>query len=74
MLAGLAAIGAFGGELLAAPFTALADAMRSAGAVNPVAMTLTNIGAAAVASAVALAMVLLRVTIYWAVADDNKGT
>ena len=69
MLAGLAAIGAFGGELLAAPFTALADAMRSADAVNPVAMTLTNIGAAAVAAAVALAMILLRVTIYWAVAD-----
>lgn len=73
MLAGLAAIGAFGGELLAAPFTALADAMRAAHAVNPVVLIIANVGAAAIAAAVALAMALLRVTIYWAVVDNRRA-
>jgi hypothetical protein len=74
VLAGLAGVGTFGGQLLASPFLALDEALRSADAANPVAIAIVNIGAAAAASVVALAMILLRVTIYWSVADDSRGT
>lgn len=68
-LAALSVIGLFGGQLLAAPFVSIDMAMRAAGAANPIAVMLADIGAAAMASVVALAMVLVRVTIYRRQAD-----
>lgn len=72
-MAGLAAIGAFGGEVLAAPFTSLDHAMRIAHAENPIAVIVAGIGAAASVSVVALAMLLLRVAIYWRVSASSNG-
>ena len=73
LMAGLAGIGTFGGQLLASPLLALDDALRAAGAANPVLVTIVDIGAAGLATSVALAMILVRVAIYWRTAGSRSG-
>lgn len=73
VLTGLAGIGTFGAQLLMTPFIAMDEAMRAAHAVNPVAIVIVDIGAAAIGSTVALAMILLRVTIYRGVVGPSSG-
>ncbi len=74
VMAGLAGIGTFGGQLLASPFLAVDEALRAADAANPVAVMLVDIAAAAIAAAVALAMILLRIAIYWRAGAPSSGT
>lgn len=64
LMAGLAGIGTFGAQLLMGPFLAISDAMTAAGAANPIAVVLADIGAAIVATAFTLGVTLIRVTIY----------
>ena len=74
VLAGLAGIGLFGGQLLASPLLAIDAAMREAHAVNPIAIAIVDLGAAAMVSTVALGMILLRVAIYWRATSPISGT
>lgn len=63
-LAALSGLGLLAGQILPAPFEALDRALRLAGAANPVVVTMVDAAAAAMASAVALATILLRIIIY----------
>ena len=63
-LAALAGLGLLAGQILPAPFQAIDEAMRAAGADNPIAIVMLDAVAAAIAASIALATILLRVTIY----------
>ncbi len=71
MLAAVAGVSLLAAQLLPAPFLAIDEAMQIGRAANPVAIMLVDSVAAALASAVALALVLLRIAIYRRVADSN---
>ncbi|MFA5969425.1 MAG: hypothetical protein WC816_09320 [Sphingomonas sp.] len=73
VLAGLAGIGTFGAQLLASPFMSVDEALRAGPAANPIAISLADGGAAAVAATVALAMILIRVAIYREVTAPRSG-
>ncbi len=70
-LAAVAGVGLLAGQLLPAPFLAIDEAMRTAHAANPVVIVLIDSVAAALASAVALALILLRIAIYRRVASNG---
>ncbi|OYY72505.1 hypothetical protein [Sphingomonas sp. 28-63-12] len=71
VLAGLTGLGLLVGQVLPAPFQSIDIAMRAAGAANPVMITIVDCGAAALASAVALATILMRIAIYRQLASSN---
>lgn len=74
LLAGVAGLGVFGGQLLATPFLAVDNALRKGQAENPVALVLADSGVALVTTAAALALVLLRITLYWTATSDRSQT
>ncbi len=63
-LAALSGLGLLAGQVLPAPFEELDRVMRLAHAANPLVVTIVDSAAAAMASAVALATILLRIAIY----------
>lgn len=67
-LAAVVGVGLLAAQLLPAPFLAIDEAMRTANAANPVVIMLIDSVAAALAAAVALALILLRIAIYRRVA------
>jgi len=73
VLAGLSGLGLLAGQLLPAPLLAIEEGIRRARAANPIAIFLIDSGAAALAAAVALAMILLRVSIYRRLTSARRG-
>lgn len=63
-LAGVSGIALLAGQVLPAPLLAIDDAMRSARVANPIVVVLIDSGAAALASAIALALILFRIALY----------
>ena len=70
-LAAVAGIGLLAGQLLPAPLLAIDEAMRNANAANPIVVVLVDSAAAALASGVALALILFRIAFYRRVAASN---
>lgn len=64
VLAGLAALLLLAGQFLPWPFLVAIEGLARAGAANPFAVALLSVPAAALAAAVSVATILLRVTIY----------
>lgn len=71
VLAAVAGIGLLAGQLLPAPLLAIDEAMRGAGVANPIVVVMVDAVAAALASAVALALILFRIALYRRVAANN---
>ncbi|MGQ4828282.1 hypothetical protein, partial [Enterococcus faecalis] len=64
--------GLFGGQVLAVPLLALDEALRESGA-NALAITATDAGVALIEASVALAIILLRVTLYGQAAGQKAA-
>ena len=73
LLAALTGVGLIAGQFLPAPFQQIDIAMRTAGAENPVMIAIVDSAAAACATAVALATILVRIAVYRQRASTNPG-
>lgn len=63
-LAAVSGIALLAGQVFPAPLLAIDEAMRSANAANPIVVVLIDSAAAALASTVALALILFRIALY----------
>lgn len=63
-LAALSGLGLLAGQILPAPFEEIDRALRLAQAANPILVTMADAAAAALATIVALATILLRIVLY----------
>ncbi len=73
MLAGLTGIGLIAGQFLPSPFQQIDTALRAAHAANPVMITIVDSAAAAIAAAVALTTILVRIAVYRQLAARRAG-
>lgn len=73
LMSGLACIMLFGGQVLAAPFIGLGDALDGAPRANPVVALLLGSGAAAALTFAALATILIRVALYRRLIASSRG-
>lgn len=71
VLAALTGIGLIAGQVLPAPFQRIDEAMRAVDAANPVMIAIVDSAAAALATVVALATILIRIALYRQLASSS---
>ncbi|OYY89323.1 MAG: hypothetical protein B7Y45_12595 [Sphingomonas sp. 28-66-16] len=72
-LLAVATLGLLAGQFLPAPFLAIDEGLRAAGAANPIVVLLLDSAAAAMSAVVAVSIILIRIAIYRQLSTGQLG-